>query len=422
MAEGDESRMGVRGTGGVDHEVAIVGAGAVGITTAYDLARRGVDVTVYERDAVASGASGRAAGVCYDAFASRPDATLGREAIERFREFAAEGAPFTPCPYVWLAREGDEERIRLLREGIDRMRDLGGNAVELDATELTARFPALRGSDVAIAGLTTTAGFTDPGAYTAWLAAQARAEGVSIREQTPVAVATDPLGVCPGAGTTAEQSRGQEPDALVVAAGARSKQLLADAGVSIPMKPYRVQALVGAVPDEWLTQVASSGADEPPDSVAQSSGTDELSDWGPMWYDASADCYARPHPDGLLAGNGTESVEADPGGYDRDADDGFAADLAARVQHRVPGCALDVRRAWAGLCTATPDRDPLVGQLRKGVYVATGFQGQGFMRAPAVGRRLADEILGGEGIAAFDPTRFDGDEAFTVREGMAVEP
>ncbi len=39
------------------------------------------------------------------------------------------------------------------------------------------------------------------------------------------------------------------------------------------------------------------------------------------------------------------------------------------------------------------------------------------MRAPAIGARIAEELLGGDGIDAYDPTRFDGDEAFDVTEG-----
>jgi glycine/D-amino acid oxidase-like deaminating enzyme len=246
MTVDDGPPTGRRETG--DREVTVVGAGAVGITTAHDLARAGADVTVYERAEVAGGASGRAAGVCYDAFATRPDAELGATAIERFRAFAAEGAPFTPCPYVWLAREGDE-RVALVREGIERMHELGTDVIELDAAALGERFPALRTDDVAIAGLTTGAGFADTGAYTAWLAARARAAGATIREERPVDLSTDPPGVVPRTGPKA--GRLQETGTLVVAAGARSKRLLADAGVSIPMKPYRVQALVGALGDDW---------------------------------------------------------------------------------------------------------------------------------------------------------------------------
>ena len=406
MMGGAEPQTETPRSGGRGRRIAIVGAGAVGVTTAYDLARAGAEVTVYERGVVADGATGRAAGVCYDAFPTRPDATLGPTAIKRFQAFAAEGAPFRPCPYVWLAHEGDEERVRLVREGIERMQEPGRDVVELDAAALGERFPALRTDDVAVAGVTTGAGFADTGAYTAWLADRARSEGVVIREEIPVELSPDPPGVVPQAGADAGTLR--ETDAVVVAAGAHSKRLLADAGVSIPMKPYRVQALVCRVHPATERGVRST--------ERENTGR-----WGPMWYDVSADCYARPHPAGLLAGDGTEPVEADPERYDRDANEGFADSLAARVTHRLPGTTFDEQRAWAGLCTATPDRDPLVGELGDDVYVATGFQGQGFMRSPAIGQRLAGEILGADGLPAFDPNRFDGDESFEVREGMAVE-
>lgn len=381
---------------GIDRDVAVVGAGAVGLTAALDLASEAATVTVYEAGAVASGSSGRAAGVCYDAFAAEPDATLGREAIERFRSFADEGAPFTPCPYVWLAREGDEEKISLVRDGIRRMQELGVEATELDADALTERFPTLRADDVAVAGVTEGAGYTDTAAYTQWLADRTREADVTIEEETPVTLDVDSPAVILDGGASEGERR--QVDDLVVTAGAHSKQLLADAGVPIAMKPYRVQALVGEV---------SLGG--------------KATGWEPIGYDASADCYFRPHEEGLLAGDGTEEREADPDGYDRDADPEFATDLAARVTHRLPDCGLDVDRAWAGLCTATPDRDPLVGEIRPQVYLATGFQGQGFMRSPAIGRRLADDVLGGEGIPEFDPQRFDGDEEFEIREGMAIE-
>jgi len=145
----------------------------------------------------------------------------------------------------------------------------------------------------------------------------------------------------------------------------------------------------------------------------------------PMCYDATGGFYLRPHAAGLLAGDGTEDREADPDAYERDADPAFADGLLERVSYRVPSIAdgdHGLERAWAGLCTATPDRDPLVGRIRDGLYVATGFQGHGFMRAPAIGERLAEEILDGGRIDAFDPTRFRGDEAFDVVEGMALDP
>ncbi|SDQ53529.1 NAD(P)/FAD-dependent oxidoreductase [Natronobacterium texcoconense] len=370
----------------VDLEVAVVGAGAVGATAAYDLARAGADVTLYDRDGIASGASGRAAGVCYDAYADRLDAEIASDAIERFRALSGdETFPFVECPYVWLAQDGDEERADLVREQVTRMQENGVVALEMDADALADRFDGLRTDDVAVAGIAGAAGYTDPAKYTAALAAAANGAGADLEPENPVEARTDPPRVVP------ENGEAREVDAVLVTAGAHTKQVLADAGVPIPMKPYRVQALVANC---------------------------DLAE--PTCFDATAGFYVRPHPEGILAGDGTELWEADPDEYDREANDGFAEDLLERVRHRLPEAEPELERAWAGLCTSTPDGDPLVGEIEDGLYVATGFQGHGFMRAPAIGERIATEILGGDGIDAFDPTRFDGDEEFEVTEGMQI--
>ncbi|WP_425494292.1 NAD(P)/FAD-dependent oxidoreductase [Natronoglomus mannanivorans] len=385
---------------GAGLEVAVVGGGAVGATAAYDLARQGTDVTLYDRGSIASGSSGRAAGICYDAFADALDAEIAGDAIERFRDLSGdETFPFVECPYVWLAREGDDRHADAIREQVSRMQDHGVIAFEMDAEELADRFPSLRTDDVAVAGIAGAAGYTDPAQYTACLAAAANGAGATLETKTPVEIRTDPPRVVP----VDDPDREHAVDAVLVAAGAHSRRVLETAGLAIAMKPYRVQALVAAGD---LTE--------------------------PMCYDATGEFYVRPHPDGVLAGDGTEEIEADPDEWDRNADDGFATGLADRIAHRFPD--LDsstsaIDRSWAGLCTATPDRDPLVGELADGIYVATGFHGHGFMRAPAIGERVAGQILGlpktesgaETALEAFDPTRFDGDETFEIVEGMTVD-
>lgn len=371
---------------GAGREIAVVGAGAVGSTAAYELARRGADVTVYEQGEIAAESSGRAAGVCYDAVTGEPAATLAVEAIERFRTLSGPDTfRFQDCPYVWLARGDDEENVSLIEAGLSRMAEQGLDAQRIDPGDIADRYPALRTDDVAVAGLTEGAGYADPASYTQALAESASQEGATIRTETPVEIERGPARVVTPDGTE------YGADAVLVAAGAHSKRLLADAGVEIAMKPYRVQALTA--------------------------GTDQRL---PMWYDTTAGCYARPHSGGLLAGDGTEHVEANPDTYDRDGDAWFRESLVEQLRHRIPEWTPTVNRTWAGLCTATPDRKPLVGRLEDGLYLATGFQGQGFMRSPATGRRIAQQLLGGPAIEAFDPLRFDGDEAFSIREGMSV--
>lgn len=371
-------------------DVAVVGGGAVGVTVAHDLADRGADVVLYEAEEVAAGSSGRAAGICYDAFADRRDAELAARSLERFRALSGGGSfTFEDRPYVWLARtavpgEDDADRTdaAVIREQVPRMRDHGVEATVLDGPALAARFPGLVTDDVAVAAVAEDAGAVDPEAYTRALALMARMNGVDVREGAPALVTADGA-VETGSGTTGY-------DAVVVAAGAHTRRVVTELA-PVPVKPYRVQAVVtGAV-------------DVDP----------------PMLFDATNGFYLRPRGPGLLVGDGTEPVEQDPDDWERTADEAFLAE-SAMYQERAVGWSWPAERSWAGLCTATPDGDPLVGALADGVYVATGWQGHGVMRAPGVAERLAAQVLGeDDGIRGFDPQRFDGDEAFEIVEGMA---
>ncbi|WP_135851838.1 NAD(P)/FAD-dependent oxidoreductase [Halorussus salinus] len=383
-------------------KVAIVGGGAVGVTAAYDLARRDEEVVVYEKDDIAGGSTGRAAGVLYDAFAAPEDARVGDRAIERFREFSGEGDfEFRETPYVWFAHEGDERRAEAIREQVPRMQDAGRNVALADPEDLRERFPAVDWSDVGVAAVAENAGHTDPASYAALLARKAEDAGAEIRTDTEVRLDADALAVerVGRAGedeeATGDSDESESFDAILVAAGAHTKRLLAVAGIPVPLKPYRVQA---------LTAGFDAGRRE------------DL----PMCYDATAGYYLRPHPEGLLAGDGTEEVESDPDDWTREADREFCEMTCERLGRRL-GEFGAVREAWAGLCVATPDRDPLLGELREGLHVAAGWQGHGFMRAPALGEAAAEAVLGENPLPEFDPTRFDGDEEFDIAEGMSVE-
>ena len=387
--------------------VAVVGGGAIGATTAADLAARGADVTLYERGELGAGSSGRAAGVLYDAYAEDVDAALAARAIERFRAFdrSLPGFSFAPCPYVIAVREGDPD-ADAVPAMVDRMRSHGRDVSVVDPAALAERFP-IATDDLAVAAIAEGAGWCDPASYVAATGRRARREGVAVETETPVSLTGDRPelrvgGRRDGGGDT------REFDAVVVAAGARTADVLADAGIAVPVVPYRVQALTSAVAYD-----------------------------GPMVYDATAGAYLRPHPTGLLAGDGTEPVAADPDEYDREGDDWFVDAVTETLRERTDAARdgeVDVERAWAGLCTATPDGDPLVGPVgdASGLFVATGWQGHGFMRAPAVGEHVAEGVLASlDGtdadaseppwIGPFDPDRFDGDEAFEITEGMSIE-
>lgn len=358
-------------------EVAVVGAGAVGVTAARDLAERGATVTVYEHGHIGDGATARAAGIVHDAVGHDPDATLHARALERFEALSGEGRfRFHRTPYLWFVT--DPAGVDALAGGVERMRAADRAVEELSPADLQTRFPQVDTDDIAAAAVAADAGVADPEAYTETVAAAAREAGATIQEGTPVAVALDPPRVVAD-GSTAY-------DAVLVAAGAETGALLADAGVGVPLKPYRVQALLTSGPAT------------------------------PTLYDATAGYYVRPHEQGLLAGDGTDAASQE------DVDPAFVEHILERLDERLINLETDVSRSWAGRCTATPDGDPLLGRAGDGLYVAAGWEGSGFMRSPATGEAIATQLLDGEGVSAFDPGRFDGDEQFDpVPDGAPLE-
>ncbi|WP_424000058.1 NAD(P)/FAD-dependent oxidoreductase [Haloarcula salina] len=355
--------------------VAVVGGGAVGLATAGALARRGASVTVFERDELGSGATGRAAGICYDAFADDVDASVARAALARYRDLDL----FEPRPYVWVARDACDARA--VREQVDQMRANGVAVETLSPAALGERYPALVTDGVEVAGLARDAGLLDPERVVSTLADCAREAGATIETGTAASLAS-PTTVETGGET-------RDFDAVVVAAGQATAPLVATVGVSLAVKPYRAQAME----------------------------TDPVAAELPSFYDATAEFYWRPNGDGLLVGNGAHEV--DPTDWSRDADPEFVERSLQRVVRATtldPEC----ERSWAGLCTATPDGDPLVGRVGDGLWVATGWQGHGLMRAPAIGEYLAADVLDRPNPLSehlpgrVDPERFDGSEEFTA--------
>ncbi|WP_324663133.1 NAD(P)/FAD-dependent oxidoreductase [Haloarcula sediminis] len=353
--------------------VAVVGGGAVGLAVAGDLASAGVEVTLYERGELGGGASGRAAGICYDAFADPTDAAVATRALTRYREWDL----LAPRPYVWVAREAEDARA--VREQVAEMRALGLDVETVTPERLGDRYPTVETADLTACAVANDAGTVAPEAVVASLAERARTAGATVRTGTPASL-TGPTTV----GTADDET---EFDAVVAAAGPATAPLLADQDISLALETYRAQVLV----------------------------TEPVGASLPSLYDASREFYWRPRDGGVLVGDGAHAV--DPDNCDPAADPAFVESALDRLR---AATTLDpaVARSWAGLCTATPDRDPLVGRVADGLWVATGWQGHGLMRAPAIGEYVAQRV---RGVAPrldaplaeqFDPSRFEGDEKF----------
>jgi glycine/D-amino acid oxidase-like deaminating enzyme len=128
--------------------------------------------------------------------------------------------------------------------------------------------------------------------------------------------------------------------------------------------------------------------------------------WPSVW-DLSHEVYFRPEPPGLLL----SPCDADESSPDAEAvnDPGALESLATKLAHWLPRLAgVSVASTFAGLRTFTPDGNMLLGadpRLR-GFFWCAGLGGNGMTLCPALGRIVAEAVLGQAPAAEHAPARF----------------
>jgi sarcosine oxidase, subunit beta len=387
-------------------EVVVLGAGISGCALAYHLAGRGVGpVVVYDPQTPAAGATGRAAGIVTEQLWNEWDVAVARESKAEYAELAGrwDASAYSVNGFVRWTRDPVAESV--VGEALARLRRWRVDVRPIGLDELRRRVPWGRFDDVRAAIGNETDAVVTPSAMTEIYAEGARARGVDLRLGQPFG------SLAPSDGRWAVVAGGREIRAsrVVVAAGAWSKRLLAGAGRPLPLTPYRTQAA----------------------ELRPAHPTGELF---PSVHDIDLDVYVRPELNGrILAGNGTEKGEADPERFQPGGDERFVNHLAESFAERWPGWAdAELVRAWAGVCTSTPDRRPLIGPVpgaEDGLFVIAGFNGFGVMRAGGAAQRLAALLAAGEGagrelerLEPVLPARFSGPvPPFPPRPGFTLE-
>ncbi|MBZ9982406.1 MULTISPECIES: FAD-dependent oxidoreductase [unclassified Mesorhizobium] len=168
-------------------DVAIVGGGIVGCSTALSLARKGRSVTIFERGKIASEQSSRAWGFIRRQGRHEAELPLAVEALELWADltsrYGTQATQFTRSGILVPAETAaDEDRIR---SGHDIARSFGLSTRLLDAADVRQTIPELAGQWRG--GLfTADDAHADPALSTRTIAAAAREAGVTILEDTPV--------------------------------------------------------------------------------------------------------------------------------------------------------------------------------------------------------------------------------------------
>ena len=220
-----------------DPEVLVIGGGATGVGVARDLALRGVEPLVVDRDGLCSGASGRSHGLLHSgARYAESDPEGAAECLDEARTLRRiAGACVADTGGLFVSLIGDDEAY--FEEKLAALESVGIPAETLTPEEARRIVPELT-ADVERA-VRVPDGVVYPSRLIAANALDARAHGASIRPHAPVESITVQDGEVTGVRLGGAAETSLSPEFVVNAAGAWAGQVAELAGVSVAMAPTR---------------------------------------------------------------------------------------------------------------------------------------------------------------------------------------
>jgi sarcosine oxidase subunit beta len=346
----------------------IVGGGCIGTSIAWHLTRRGLKPVLFEKGLLGAGNTGRSAGGIRAQFASEVNVRMSLYSIsffERFRELTGGDAEFHQCGYLFLAVTPEQEKH--FRERIDLQKRLGVDVTLMEPAAVAARWPFLRTDDVLAATWSPRDGVAGPYEVTVSFAQAARRGGAAIHEEAEVTGLIAKGGVVRGVRTAAGEFLS---DHVIVAAGPDTPALVGPIGVNLPITPYRRHLYM----TEKFTEI--------PDDI-------------PLIIDSGSGLYFRKETGGIMMGMVDKN---DPPTTSMVVDDAYLEKLVEAALARVPCMErANIMNGWAGLYDSTPDHHAILGRSDevKGLVLAVGFSGHGFMHCPAVGAVISEIVVDG---------------------------
>ena len=364
-----------------DHQfdVAIIGGGYTGLSTARYLARRGLSSIVIEASRIGWGGSGRNGGVVSGKFrpsfsdiaarygleTARRMHDLGVEAIEHVGELAEDygitAANYRPtgslrCAHNAVSLEGLKKEVEWLRGA------LGDHACSILSPEEMA---AETGSRDFVGGmLNTHGGVIHPLNFAFGLAAGLKKAGIAIVEASPVTGLKrhgDRILVRTGSGSVSARQ-------AVIATDSYSDITPATAGVRKSIIPFR------------SAMIATEPLTGKPGARLLSQGRSYTETRRMMrWF--------RKAGHRLLYGGRGAFGKAD-------SESAFAALHKAMLRQFPELENTAVTHRWSGLVAMTMDSIPHLGRLDDRIVYAVGYNGTGVALASNIGRYVAAEIAG----------------------------
>ncbi|BAA30865.1 NAD(P)/FAD-dependent oxidoreductase [Pyrococcus horikoshii] len=367
--------------------IGIIGGGIIGIATAYELAKLGEEVIVFEKRYFGSGSTFRCASGIRAQFTDEANIRLMKYSIDKWKKLSEEleyEVMFQQTGYLFLATS--EEEVKAFKRNIKLQNKFGVPTKLITPEEAKEIVPPLN-ADAFLAGAWNPEDGKASPFHTLYGYKRAGEKlGVRFYPYTEV------IGIKKNDKWIIKTTRGEfRVDVIVNATNAWGRRINSMIGKDIvPIKPFKHQLV--------KTEPIERGQIEP--LVCP-----------PAWSDSYV--IQDGEDGGVICGTALE-YKGNPDDVTPTYD--FVKEALKWAVKIVPALKhVHIIRQWAGYYAKTPDNNPAIGELEEDFYVAIGFSGHGFMMAPAVSQALAEKIVKGKTKVPldwewFDPYRFERGE------------
>src|SRR5712672_3034486 len=359
----------------LDVDVCVVGAGLAGLTVALEVARLGASVAVLEGRHVGWNASGHHLGTVMPGFGLPIGELIARIGFEDARELwslSKQGAEYVRAtaseeliPGIALSEGALEvSNVEAGEELISRLQMLGEDfETEVEGWQVDRVRDQLK-TDRYFHGVYYPKAFQIDGRkYGHGLAALARRAGARIFEDTPV-VSIDASGIRKRIVTPSARLRASH---IVLAGNIHLGEPLRRLSETL-LPVWRYAAVTAPLGEQLADVVKFKG------SVTDTDGVDHfriVDGDRLMWASPETTWAARPER--------------------------FAGAIARRIRTVFPRLGrVEIAEMWGGAIGQTVHGMPQIGQLRKGLWVTSGFGRQGLNTSAMAGQLIARSILWGD--------------------------
>ena len=372
-------------------DVVIVGAGVIGASVAYHLAKRGAgSIWVVEKESTPGrGSTGRATGGYRAQYSSDINvrlSLLARDALRRFSNETGVDPGYRPVGYLWIASTADEYDDLLRAQTIQRNAGLEETRI-FDAQQALEKNPFVHPAGIVGGAFCQTDGFIRPLDILRGYVEAAQRLGVRFLFDTTIS-SFERTSAGNIRSVRTNQGLTIETHAVVDAGGAWAQSIAQLAGIHLPVIPLRRQVA--------LTEPCSLLPDDMPLTIFMSDGF-----------------HLRVRDGRVMLLRPTPGHSQDP--YNTDVEQTWLDETLAIARQRIPCMAevrIDPQLCWAGLYEMSPDKHALLGPAPNvpNLYLVNGSSGHGVMHSPALGQLLAEIIVDGKAtsldVSPLRPTRF----------------